>query len=158
AAGRHLLDLSWVVLVQGNVLAGAGAALLWLAASTRLYGRSRSGPDTAPLLAVQVGLLLLGNAALVVGPAVSLVAQPHPVLPSVLQAGQLWSWLALLATLAVAAWYAGRALSGAAVHLLAGLGLVGGVLAACSVSAWDREAPWLGYHTLLASWTLTGLA
>ncbi len=159
-AGFQTLDREerWVALVQANVLAGAGVAVLWLLASRRLYGDRGPGITAAPLLGVQVGLILLGNAALLVGPAVRLIAEPYPVAESVRQAGQVWSWLALLAALVVGVWYAGKTLAAGAGHIVRGLGLAVGILAACTVTTWQQGAPWLGYYMLLLAWVLTGWA
>src|SRR4029079_210436 len=57
-----------VSLLQANVIAAAVVALGWLAVAPRLYGISRPGPGTAPLLGVQMTLLLFGGAALVLRP------------------------------------------------------------------------------------------
>src|SRR5205823_10908615 len=121
----------WVRLVQANVLASAGVALVWLLLCPRLYETDRRpGPVMAPLLSVQVALGLAGNAALLLGPAAALIAEPGAVSASVQQAGTGWGWLALLAALVAAVWYVGRTLARGAVHILCGLGLALGVLAA----------------------------
>src|SRR5205807_581337 len=66
----------WVSLAQGELMAAGLAAGLWLAGGRRLYGAARPGPELAPLLGLQLGLLLLGNAALLGVPAFLLIAQP----------------------------------------------------------------------------------
>ncbi|MCI0461466.1 MAG: hypothetical protein L0Z62_31330 [Gemmataceae bacterium] len=148
----------WVRLLQANVVASAAAALVWLSASPRLYGSRRPGVATAPLLALQMGLMLLGNVSLLLGPLVQLITAPGEPHATVLQAGEPGGWLALVSAVVAAGWYAGRILVRGAVHLLCGLGLAVGVLAACTASAWDMEVPWLSYHALMAMWVLTGSA
>jgi hypothetical protein len=144
----------WVPLVQANVLAASAAALLWLTVRHLRYGAaSRERP--APLLTVQVVLGLLGNAALLVGPGAHLVLDPGQVDPIVLQAGEFWGWLSLLAALAAAVWHVGQTLARGAINVLCLLGLGIGVLAACTAGHWDSDGHWLAYHTLMAAWTFT---
>src|SRR5262249_17706949 len=131
----------WVTLVQANVIAAAGVALIWLALSRKLYGVERPGPTTAPLLGVQLTVGLLGNVALLIGPLGQLLAEPEIPHASVQLAGEGWGWLSLLVALVAAGWYAGRTLARGGIHMLCGLGLALGVLTACAASAWDQEIP-----------------
>src|SRR5439155_10291916 len=81
---------------------------------------------------------------------------PGHVAPQVVQAGQPGGWLALLLAVGVGGWYAGRTLAQAGLHVLCGLGLAAGVLAACTAATGDAGR-WLSYHTLTASWALLGV-
>src|SRR5262249_39846829 len=101
----------WLPLVRANVLAAAGFAMLWLAAARHLFRTSRPALNISPLLACQILLTVLGNLALVIGPAGELIAQPGSPSAAVVHGGEIWAWLALLATLAAALWYVGRALA-----------------------------------------------
>src|SRR5262249_59172207 len=108
-------------------------------------------------LTVQAALGLLGNVALLAGPAARLIAEPGTTSPIVRQAGDLWGWLSLLAALAVAVCHAGRTLARGGVHVLCLLGLGAGVLLACSAASFDESGTWLAYHVLMATWTLTAV-
>src|SRR5262249_54106505 len=134
-----------------------GFAILWLSASPRLYGTSRPALSSSPLSACQILLMVLGNLALLIGPASELIAQPGSPSAAVVHGGEIWAWLALLATLAAALWYAGRTLAEIGVHLLCLLGMALAVLAACTTAAaWD-DGHWQAYHVLTAGWFATGL-
>src|SRR5262249_44131893 len=130
----------WVPLVQANVLAGAVVALLWLTGRRLLR---HDGPQ--PLLEVQLGLCLVGLAVLLVGPGAWLIAQPSPVPEHVRQAGDVAGWAALALTAVAAAWRLREWAARAGLHVLCGLGLGLGGLAACSAGWWDR-GDWLAYH------------
>jgi hypothetical protein len=158
AHGTEDLSRWWVALVQGNVLTAAVVALLWLAARKRLVGDTADGLRSVPLLSLQVLLGLVGNAALLVGPAVWLILEPGNLAPAVIQAGSVWGWLSLLAALAAAVWHVGQTLARAGLHVLCLLGLGVGILAACTAAPWDDHHRWLAYHTLMAAWALTGTA
>jgi hypothetical protein len=139
----------WVFLVQVNVLVSVAVALGWLALRRRL--------GAGPLLAAQVALGLVANAALLAVPLVSLVTAPAaPLPPELLAVGALWGWLALFLALAAACWYAAETAPGGVLALVPALGLAAGVLAACAVNPWDGGT-WLSYHVLLSSWALTAL-
>jgi hypothetical protein len=142
----------WVPLVQANVLAGSATALLWLTVRRRLEGEG----TPARLLTLQLALVVLGNAALLVGPAARLVLDPEASALRIAQAGTLWGWLALLTALAATIWHVTQTVARTTVHVLCVLGLAAGVLAACTVTAWRPDLPWLGYHTLTVAWAVTG--
>src|SRR5262249_11296091 len=99
---------------------------------------------------------LFANALLLVGPLVMLVVRPAPVHPLVSEAGDRWSWLALLLCLAVSAWYFRRIAGRFGVYVLCGLGMTFGVLTAATLAPFDHDN-WLCYHVLTASWALTGV-
>src|SRR5262249_37188884 len=135
-------DLNWSALwpqpLPRHVAAAAVAALLWLAAWRLLY--PAEGP-AAPLLTVQVLLVLAGTAALLAGPACALVAAPGaPLDTAIRDAGGRWGWLTVLLALAPAAWLFGHRLAGGLVHVVGGLAVGVGVLVACSVGAATNHA------------------
>jgi hypothetical protein len=145
-----------VLLVQVNIMVAAGSALIWLLLAPHLYGVRRPGLAEAPLLGVQVLLPLGGNLALLVGPLVLLLHSPGAPPAEVSQAGGPLGWAALGLAMAAVLAYSGRELVRGGVHLLACLGLVLGVLAACTAAAFDG-GDFFAYHTLTAAWAAFGL-
>jgi hypothetical protein len=145
------LSASWISLAQAGAAAAAVAVLAWLAGWQGLLGARRPRPAVAPLLALQVALMAAANVALLIGPLVLLVRQPGELLQAVVDAGRWPGWLALGLAVAAGAWYAARALRQGRVHLLCGLGLALGVLAACTAANADQGG-WLSYHVLTAAW------
>src|SRR5262249_25290094 len=99
----------WVSLLQANTIATASVALASLAVRRWL--------STNLLLSLQVILAVVGNAVLLLGPAGLLVAQPVPVHQHVIDAGQLWGWLAMLLASAATVWHAGQLLAYLRVHV-----------------------------------------
>jgi hypothetical protein len=149
----------WVVLFQSVAVTVALVALVWLSALRLLTGTGRPSLLASPLLAFQVALGLLANVVLLAHPAAALLAQPGDLPPEVAQAGGVGGWLAFLAALAPAGWYAGRALRRGGVVLLTALGLAVSALAGCTAAALAGHPaidPWLAYHVLLAGCALTG--
>jgi hypothetical protein len=134
------LEYFWVRLIQANVLAAAGVAVVWLMAFR---------PE--PLLAVEMGVGLAGNTVLMVVSAWLLIASPGAVADQVRTIGDGWGWVALLASLAAAAWYAGQVGLAVGVPALCGAGLAVGVLLASTATYWDRGL-WLPYHVLTVTW------
>ncbi len=153
--GRQEFAEGWVPLLQANTITAALVALLWLAASPRLYGKPRPAPAEALLLSLQCLLLLAGNVALLVGPLAGLIQQPERLFPLVEHAGLWPGWASLLLAMVVAWFYAGRVPAFAGVHLLGGLGLALGVQLACTAARWDDQN-FLAYHVLLVAWVLLG--
>ena len=68
---------------------------------------------------------------------VSLVVAPDDLPANIGAFSSMGGWLALLAALAAAGWYAGRLRLVQAIPLLCGLGLALGLLAACTAAWWD---------------------
>ena len=69
-------------------------------------------------------------------------------------------WIGLLLTAAAAAWYLRQTQPGSLLHVLGGLAVGAGVLAACGVASIYRPAPadsWIAYHTLTTAWAAAGL-
>jgi hypothetical protein len=147
----------WVYLVQANLIAGAAVALLWLGLRERLYGRRELTIRAGPLLAFQVGALVVVNVALLLLPCLLLAADPNDSLPGpVLAIGGAGGRLALLLTVAAAGWYVGQIAPRQLVHVLGGLGIGLGVLAACSMA--HSDAPnWTAFHVLTAAWIVAAL-
>ncbi len=156
---HRLQDLPdwWVPLVQANVIAWSASALFWLWMRWRLYEAAEVRRDPGRLLLTQVLLACLGNALLLVVPLNALVTEPGRLPGGLPRVGEVWGWLALLLTLAAAAWYVGQAAARVAIHLVGGLALALGVLLACTVSRWDA-GNWLAFHVLMMAWTAAGAA
>ncbi len=150
----------WLRLVQANVIASATTGLAWLAVQRRLYKLREPGLRGSPLLAVQVGLPVLGNLALLTVPGAFLLAAESS-LPEAMAGLAEWpGWLGLALSAAAAAWYLGRAWPQGMAHVVAGLGLGAGVLLACGAAGVDAPggpATWLEFHLLLAAWSAAGL-
>src|SRR5262249_26912265 len=146
----------WVRLLQAHIVASSLAALAWLAARGLFYDEQTLQKGRAPLRGVQALLGLVGNAFLLVGPAVLLMANPGELAPSIRQAGGVQGWLTLGLAALPAAWHFGRHLAPALAHLIGGTGLAVGVLVACTAAAID-DRPWLAYHALIAGWAVVGL-
>src|SRR5262249_47809644 len=138
----------WIVLVQANVVVCAIVAILWLAMSRRFQGAGK-------LLSVQVLLGLIGNAVLLVRPAVEMSLTPGQAPPGTEQIRQVTGWLALAGAILASAWYLRLCRSRLTVHVLGGLELALGVLVACTFGGGDAAA-WLAYHTLMLSWVAMG--
>jgi hypothetical protein len=156
----HSFEQYWLRLVQANVIATASVALVWLAARKRLYELRELSLGTSPLLALQVAVAALGNAALLVAAVFELLVEPQRVPQWMTEYGDMAGWLGLLLTSAAAGWYLHQTLPGNLVHALGGLLLGAGVLAACGTSSTASTLPLLGewpaYHVLQAAWTAAG--
>src|SRR5262249_10228886 len=147
----------WVPLVQANVITSSAIALLWLTTGRRLFGRHWPQLVRTPGLSGQVALGLAGNLLLLIHPAILLILQPPELPETVRQGGTAAGWLALIAAVVPAAWYAGRRLLHRAVPILSGLGVAMGILVACTAARWDTR-DWLAYHVLTAAWCAVGAA
>src|SRR5262249_48029458 len=76
----HLSRVHWVRLWHGGRAGAAFWALAWLA-SRRWVSTWRAGPDAAmgqPLMAMQIGMALAGNAALLLAALAVLIIMPAP--------------------------------------------------------------------------------
>jgi hypothetical protein len=145
-----------VLLVQVNVIVAALVALLWLGLHRRMSQESALAFAAAPMLTVQMALVLLGNAVLLIEPLTLLILEPGQPLPlEALKAGQLWGWVALILALMAAAMYALRSAPKILVHVLGGFGLAFGALAACTLGR-SEVNNWPAFHGLLAAWTGIG--
>jgi hypothetical protein len=151
--GEPLADW-WIPLVQLNVLACAGVALAWLVGRAWPRRAEVEVRALSLLLVAQVALGLIGNAAVLVAPAVRLIASPDSA-PAALvqleQAGAAWGWLALVAATAAAIGLLRQAPTRLAQHFVYGLGLGLGVLAACTAVA-RGSSGWGAYHVLMTAW------
>lgn len=154
----------WLRLVEANVIASAAVALIWLAARRRLYQLRELTLGQSPLLAAQTATAIVGNVVILVVPALWLTLSPGHlpgwITRPMAQVSDLPGWLGLLLAAAAAAWYLRQVLPGNLLHVLGGLGLGAGVLAACSTTdLGDRGgSAWLPYHTLTTAWAAVGLS
>jgi hypothetical protein len=162
--GRGFGGAEWVRLLQlGTITAGAWA-LLWLASRrwVAAWREEPARPLARPLMAVQVALGVLGNAALLfAAAAVSIgvalepegpVTWPVEALAWMTEPGSPQGCLALGLTAAAAGAWRPRLLTG---HGAGSLAFAAVILAACSVEG--LSAGW-GYRVLLEGWALCGLA
>src|SRR5262249_6521324 len=131
--------------------------LWWLTAGRQLLGRHWPQLARTPGLSAQVTLGLVGNLLLLVHPAVLLILQPGDLPDSVRQAGSIAGWVALLAAVVPAVWYAGPRLLPRAVPILSGLGVALGILVAFTAARWDG-GNWLAYHVLIVAWCIAAAA
>jgi hypothetical protein len=147
-----------VVLAQAELLTAGLLTLLWLSGRRRLYGTAAPAPSAAPLLGLQVALLVVGHAALLGRALAALLARPDVGQPAAALslAGTPLGWAAFVLMALAAPSYARKLLrmGWPVLACAAGLGL--GALTACSIAAAGNGC--LAIHTLLAVWTLTGFA
>jgi hypothetical protein len=151
------LEKDAVLFIQANAIVAGAVALVWLAAVRWLIPQTDHGLTAAPLLTLQIGLTLAGNAVLLVAPLVWLIARPGNLHPGVSQTGGLGGWIGLLLGLAAAGWHMGLMLTRGGIAVACGMGLALGVQAACSMAAWD-SGNWLAYHVLIVVWSVVALA
>jgi hypothetical protein len=149
------LEEWWLTLFQANVIASAGATLLWLWLRRRLHEPADLARTAGVPLAVQVALGCVGNILLLLLPLLMLVVDPNLVPANLARVGDVWGWLALTLALAAAVWYFRQVEARMGVHLMGVLGLALGVLLACTVSRGDA-GNWLSFHVLTASWLIVG--
>jgi hypothetical protein len=150
----------WLRLVQANVIASAAVAVVWLAARKRLYELRDMTLGESPLLAIQALLPVAGNCALAVLPVAWLIHTPGWLPPWMNELAAPQGWLGLLLTAAAAAWYLRQTQAGSLLHVLGGLALGAGVLAACRVAATCPSVPadsWIADHALTTAWAAAGL-
>jgi len=150
----------WLRLVQANVIASAAVALTWLAVRRRLYKLREIGLRESPLLAVQTLLPVLGNAALLAAPLPWLLGASSYLPEGMAQLAEWPGWLGLLLTAAAAAWYLRQVRPEGLMHVLGGLSLGGGILAACAATTangLNGPRPWLELHTLMTAWAAAAL-
>lgn len=145
----------WFHIVHALSAAGGAGALLWLAARKRFYGTLELRLSASYLLATQILLAILGNVLLLGLAGLYLFVMPGS--PKVLDPlGEAGGWLAFLLPTAAALWYAARASLPRQFAVVAGCGLLFGILAACTACTWDT-GDWLAFHTLTVSWGTLGL-
>ena len=152
-------DAYWLRLVQANVIASAAIAVVWLAARKRLYELREMTLGESPLLALQVLLPVIGNGVLAVIPVVWLIQAPESLPMWMFDLAAPQGWIGLVLTAAVAAWYLRQTLPADLLHVLGGLAVAAGVLAACSAASLYQHpgGPWIAYHTLTTAWAAAGL-
>jgi hypothetical protein len=142
----------WTVpLLQGNVIAASLVALLWLGLRRRLYDQPSLSVRSGPYLAFQVAALLVVSCLLMCVPAVALLLSPGPLNAPVLQIGNGWGGLALVLSVAVAAWYVGQVAPDHLIHVLGGVGLTAGAFLAAAIGRADG-LNWPAHHGLIAVW------
>ena len=141
-------------LIQANIIATSAFALVWLAARHRLYELRELRLGDSPLLALQIAVAIIGNAILLVPTVLAILQAPGDDLRWIRQIGAAPGWLALLLTTIAAGWYLRQTLPGNLAHVLGGLALAAGMLAACSISLSGVPyccALWLGRLTIRCS-------
>jgi hypothetical protein len=146
----------WLMLVQANAIASSVVALVWLAAHRRLYQLRDVSVRQSPLLAVQIAMPIVANAAILLVAFFALLSEPQRILdPWMHEIAQPAGWLSLLLPAVAAAWFFERAEAGKLIHVLGGLGLGVGVLIACQAESFTfvEAKDWLACHALYVSWT-----
>ncbi|MEK6235252.1 MAG: hypothetical protein N2C14_11095, partial [Planctomycetales bacterium] len=153
---RLPLESWWMELLQANIIASSGVALMWLAARKRIHC---GVPDWsgAPLLAMQVVVPAVANFLVLTFASLTIIAQPERVPPQLMTVGQAPGWVALLLSMLAVGWSFARHSSRRAGGAFAATGLAVGVLAACAASV-SPDKQWIAYHALTGCWAATGLA
>jgi hypothetical protein len=126
-------DQWWVRLVQANLIASSSVALVWMAAHRKLYELRDWGVRQSPLLALQLALPVVVQAAMLFAPLVALLVDPRGLPKEMTGFADAPGWVAIALLSAAGAWYLRRALPGQWLHAIGGLGLGVGVLIACGV-------------------------
>lgn len=145
----------WVALLQVNVITAGLVALGWLRLRGRLYHPMTL--ESSPFLQFHLLLCLLGNCIWLVPALVHLLQRPGgPMAAILIQSGQATGWAALIVTASAGFRCAGLMASGQIIHLTGCLGLLAGILTACSFAPLDR-GDWLTHHVLTVAWSVTGL-
>jgi hypothetical protein len=154
-SGKGLMDRVVLLrLAQLNALTFAAYALPWL--STRRLWLSRLNQFRQKLaddlFDVQVGLAIGSTLAWIVPVALWLIVEPEPVDISIIAAGSLLGWLALVATVGAAAWLALARQRFVPAWLLAG-----GLISASFLLAFDvaNSSGWLALRVLTVCLTLS---
>ncbi len=155
---QHLpFEQWWLRLVQANIIATSTFALVWLAARRRLYELRELSLGESPLLALQILAAVVANGLLLIPPVAAIFLAPQSLPTSMAGIGLAPGWLGLVLTVAAAGWYLSQTLPGNLIHVLGGLLLATGVLAACAVSVPGVVIPydiqWPAYHALVVAWT-----
>jgi hypothetical protein len=153
----HLYGLEspglWLALVQANILASAGVALLWLLADQVLSVGERWQKVEISLLSVQSWLGLLGLGLLLIAPLAVLVSEPAEALPFPLaRSGNPAGWLGWLLASAAALWFCFRR---SPRFLVGALGIalaLPGILAGCVADG--QGIAWFPYHLLTGFWAV----
>jgi len=158
--GAAGLDDWWLWLVEANVIASAGVALVWLAARRRLYALGELRLGSSPLLAVQVSFPALGATALAVVAMATLLYEPQRVPNSLAQLGTLPGWSGLVLAALATGWYVAQVAPRQTAHVLGAALGAAAVLGACSaqVQAGPAGGEWLAYHTLAVALSVGCLA
>jgi hypothetical protein len=147
-------DQDFIALVQVNIAACAGAALLWQGVRRFVGG----GPAGGGLLTLQALLGLVAYALVLLAQLAAVVLAPAwPLSAALASAGSPGGWLALLLAAAAALWRLSDVRPSACVHVLGLTGLSAGVLAACAAAPWD-VGNWLSFHVLVLVWISLGFA
>ncbi len=150
-----LFEEWWLRLAQANIIASSLVGLVWLAAHRRLYQLRDLSVRQSPLLAVQIVLPVLANAAILLIPLAYLLEHPESLTAWMHGFADPPGWVSLLLPAAAGLWYIERTLPGKLIHALAGLGLGAGVLVACQSHSFGPffAGEWMEYRVLFSSWT-----
>jgi hypothetical protein len=159
---RHVLVESgyavadqWVLLAQVNASASALVGFFWLGQRRAFIPSDAPALSASKVLAVQIGLPLLGNAALWAVPVALFFAQPGQRLPAAASLiGQAAGWFALVLSAAAAGIYTQRSARQASAHVLGLAGIGVGVLSTCLAGSATDPAQLV----LAAAWTCAALA
>ncbi len=148
--GAASFDEWWLWLVEANVIASAGVALVWLAARRRLYTLGELRLGSSPLLAVQIALPVAGSLALAAVVVGALMLEPERLPESLAQLGTLPGFSGLVLAALAAGWYVAQVAPRQSAHVFGAAVGAAAALAACSAQVHSAPAAseWLAYHSL----------
>lgn len=160
------LDEWFILLLQINLAAYAGAALAWLALERWIYpvapGAAATGsaepvlPDSTrrkrPLLELQLGATVWGNCLLAGAAALRIFLWPDEPSALVQQVGASAGFIACAVAALASAAYFRAALARRWAHLACWFGLLAGCLVAARTHAAAGPTAWFSYHVLTTGW------
>lgn len=151
----------WPRFVHANLIASSAAALLWLAARRQLYVLGEMRLGNSPLLAGQCAVVVGGNVLLSTIVVGRLIVAPDTPVSEIAVFGEPAAWIAAILAFVAAAWYVRHVSPASLVGTVAGLLLVGGVLAACRCPRWLEACATGGdlpYRVVRGAWTAATVA
>ncbi|HEY0544940.1 MAG TPA: hypothetical protein VGC91_06045 [Pyrinomonadaceae bacterium] len=156
AVGGSMNRVVVAQVVQLNVIATGGFALLWLA--TRgwwMRGATLEQAQRAEgYLKLQIGIGLIINAALIVPLVLRLAARPDFAGIATFEAGNLRGWLALWLSLVAAFWFVKAFNLSLRAWLVCSATGATGALIAFDVARW-QTGTWAGFYALLSASAVT---
>src|SRR5262249_24284027 len=158
-SGGAMDQARWIFVLQLGTLGAAVwvglclASRFWIAT----WREDEQNLSAKPLMRLQLGMSVLGNAILLLSLLASLFVMPAaPLSAWQVQVGHVAGWLALVASTGVIFWYTSTAAPRQRVHVFGCFALS---LAALAASVFNPFAlGWVSYHALLAAGSVAALA
>ena len=146
-----------VQVIQLNIVASSGFALLWLATSGWWSGRfdEVQTDRVNGYLKIQVAIGLVIGALTIVPLVLSLCARPTLAGVAVAEAANVRGWIAIVLVFLAAFWFSRTIDRSIRAWLVFACSSATAALVAFTVSRW-QAGTWSGYHALLASSVITG--